>query len=158
VTICTQNRKEFFGEIRNGIMGLNEIGCMVGHFWKEIINHFDNVFLDEWVVMLNHIHGIIVINNQTNFRRDVALQRLYTGNHPKMSTISPKSNSLPSIIRSFKSIVTKIVNQKYLDMSFEWQPRFYDRIIRNEKELNQIREYIQYNPSMWERDRNSIIS
>jgi putative transposase len=155
VTICTRNRNEFFGEIRNGIMGLNEIGCTAMEFWKDIPNHFGNVFLDEWIVMPNHIHGIIVINNQTNQRRDEALPRLYTGNHPKMAKISPKPKSLPVIIGSFKSIVTKTANLKYPDMGFSWQPRYYDHIMRNEKELNKIRGYIQYNPAMWERDRNN---
>jgi putative transposase len=152
VTICTKNREEFFGEIKNGIMGLNETGCMVAEFWKDIPNHFDNVFLDEWTVMPNHVHGVIIINNN---RRDEALPRLYTGNYPQMSQISPKPKSLPTIIGSFKSIATKTINQKYPDLNFSWQSRFYDHVIRDEKSLDDIREYIHFNPLKWEFDRNN---
>ncbi len=152
VTICTKDRREFFGEIKNGIMALNEIGCVVAGFWQEIPNHFPFVRLDEWGVMPNHVHGIIIINNN---RRDEAMPRLYMGNYTKMSQISPKPKSLPVIIGSFKSIVTKMINQKYPNIHFQWQSRFYDHIIRNEKSLDDIREYIHFNPNKWESDRNN---
>ena len=135
-------------------MGLNEIGCIVTEFWQDIPNHFDNVQLDEWVVMPNHVHGVIIINNN---RRDEALPRLYMGNYPQMSKISPKPESLPVIIGSFKSIVTKTINQKYSDAHFSWQSRFYDHIIRDEKSLDDIREYIRFNPLKWELDRNNPV-
>ena len=185
VTICTQNRMEYFGEVRNNIMGLSDIGCMVVKYWQEIPNHFNNVKLDEWIIMPNHLHGILVIENKKNWsselhnnkspRRDVALQRLYEcGNNkynrnPKnqfFSKISPKPKSLSVIIRSFKSIITKMVNQKYPEINFMWpfglelmverQPRFYEHIIRNDDALYEICEYIKYNPYNWEQDRNNI--
>ena len=104
VTICTKDREYFFGEIKNGIMGLNEIGCMVTKFWREIPNHFDNVILNEFVVMPNHVHGILEINNKKNNRnrRDEAMPRPYDydGEYPQMSKISPKPKSLPTCQRS----------------------------------------------------------
>ena len=122
------------------------------------------------------MHGILVIENKKNRlselhnnkspRRDVAMQRLYEcGNNNKynqnpknqfFSKISPKPKSLSTIIRSFKSIVTKMVNQKYPKINFTWQPRFYEHIIRNDEALHEIREYIKYNPVQWNEDRNNI--
>ena len=94
-------------------------------------------------------------NDQRRRCRDVAPQRLYNGPHPQMSRISPKSNSLSSIIRSFKSACTYGINKRFSNSSFGWQSRFYDHIIRNENELNRIRGYIHYNPIKWEQDRNN---
>ena len=70
-----------------------------------------------------------------------------------MAKISPKYGSLASVVRSYKSVVTK--NSLEFDGDFAWQPRFHDRIIRDENELNRIREYIIKNPEMWHRDRNN---
>jgi len=110
--------------------------------------------------MPNHIHGIVEIRDGMYIRadidgRDEALPRLYAGEYPQMSKISPKPGSLSVIIGSFKSIVSKMANKKF-PSNFQWQPRFYDHIIRDEKSLQKIREYIQTNPQMWERDRNNI--
>ncbi len=153
VTICTREKEHFFGEIENGKMILNEIGKITEKYWQEIPKHFSFVNLDEYQIMPNHIHWVIEILQDT--RRDEALPRLYTGAHPKMSKISPKQGSLSAIIGSFKSIASKTVNKKYSIM-FQWQSRFYDRIIRDDESLNKIREYIINNPQMWERDRNNV--
>ncbi|MBU0577427.1 transposase, partial [Patescibacteria group bacterium] len=75
--------------------------------------------------------------------------------HQFFSKISPKSGSLSTVIRSFKSIVTKTTNKIYPGINFKWQARFYDHIIRNEKSLNEIRGYIYDNPERWELDRNN---
>ena len=120
--------------------------------------------------MPNHIHGILWINhgddavNRTGVartRRDVACNvstttettTTKTGKNKQMSKISPKYGSLATVIRSFKSAVTK--KSREILPYFAWQPRFYDRIIRNEKEMNRISEYIILNPERWERDRNN---
>lgn len=155
VTICTKGREHFFGEIENETMNLSDIEKIANQFWQEIPKRFPFVNLDEFIIMPNHVHGIVEICNESNARRDEALPRLYTGKYPQMSEISPKPKSLSVIIGSFKSIVSKIANKKNTNIYFHWQSRFYDHIIRNDESFNKIREYIAINPKMWERDRNN---
>ena len=143
VTICCKDRRIFFGNIKSGEMQLSKIGKIAEKFWKEIPDHFSSVKLDKFVIMPNHIHGIIEIDNNNFYNNNDCL---YVGEYPRMSKISPKPESLSVIIGSFKSITTKIVNSKFYEMGFAWQPRFYDRIIRNNDELNRIRQYIISNP------------
>ena len=162
VTICTKGRVPYFGEIRNQIMGLSDLGCIVHEFWSQIPNHFSHVWLDEFVVMPNHIHGIIVIHEniftvETCESHVSTLQKIFsyelrvTGN---IIIARPKPGSIGSIIGQFKSSSTKqIRSMGYAD--FGWQPRFYDRIIRSERELLYIQKYIINNPKMWHRDRNN---
>ncbi len=152
ITICVKNRKCILGEIINGKMELSGIGEMVQKYWDQIPEHFGNIQLDEFVVMPNHIHGIVVINNLRCVHcRDVACN-VSTGNI--MSRISPKPKSLSTIIRSFKSAVSNWCHKNNFAF-FQWQPRFYERIIRDENELNQIRKYIRNNPIKWDLDRNN---
>jgi REP element-mobilizing transposase RayT len=175
VTICTKNREMFFGDVVDGKMVLSGIGEIAVKYWLEIPQHFNNTVLDEFIVMPNHVHGVVMIKSENhgrdvamqrlyyagddNFRgkivtvgksenhgRDVAVQRLYAGDYPQMSKISPKPKSLSTIVRSFKSVVTKTVNQNFPQNNFVWQTRFYDRIVRNEFELNNVRNYILNNP------------
>lgn len=116
VTICTRDRIPHFGEIRGGVMGLSMIGDIAHRYWQEIPDHFPHVTLDEWIVMPNHMHGIVVIGDAPpSPRRDVAMQRLYDDRanrnnphpDPAMAAISPKPGSLSTIIRSFKSACTR---------------------------------------------------
>jgi REP element-mobilizing transposase RayT len=171
VTICTKNRVNFFGEIREREMFLSPLGQIVGKFWRGIPAHFPNAKLDKFVVMPNHLHGILVIDNWGNGenhddRRDEALPRLYpttpprqnfttpprlsAGKHPQMSKISPKPKSLSVIIGSFKSICTKHARRVRSD--FAWQSRFHDQIIREEKNYNNIQNYILTNVANWKKD------
>ena len=163
VTICTKDRKHYFGEIKDGIMGLSVQGCAAWYFWNQIPNHFKNVRLDEFVVMPNHVHGIIQIipdkngisiikHNSVGMLHATSLQNDGRGN--KMSEISPRSGSLSAIIRSYKSAYTRWCNQKNYESG--WQARFYDHIIRNQESLNRIREYIHYNPLNWEQDMENV--
>lgn len=164
ITICTQNRECYFGDIRNGEMKVSPAGAIAHTLWVEIKNHTKNIELGEFVVMPNHIHGILIIdgniyrnggddaNNRdiADMGRDVACHvPTITGNE-KMSAISPKSNTVSTIIRSYKSAVTKYCNQ--LDIPFAWQPRFYDHIIRNDASFHNISKYIKNNPSKWKED------
>ena len=152
VTICIQDHRCYFGNIVNQKMQLSEIGEIVEKYWLEIPNHFPNVDLDFFVVMPNHIHGVIIIEPFSHKCRDEALPRLYNGEYPQMSIISPSPRSLSTIIGSYKSICSKIVNQKYPKINFAWQPRFHDHIIRNEKSYQEIRRYIFENPAKWQED------
>jgi len=188
-TICTDCRDaplgrltNFFGEIKNGKMILSDAGKIAENYWQEIPSHFPMVNLDEFVVMPNHIHGILEIYygdmksvnapptvvetrhclvstdafnaTDANITTDDRLQK-YNGAYPQMSKISPKPGSLSVIIGSFKSITAKTAAKKFPRIGFHWQTRFYDHIIRNEKSLNNIRAYILNNPKNWERDGNN---
>ncbi len=146
VTLCTKNRICYFGRIVNSQIVLSEMGRVVFEEWKETEKKRHNIKLDSWVIMPNHIHGIIVITKKCEypvetFRRNVS------------TTTKLKPNSLGSIIGQFKSVCTKRIRQMGND-EFAWQSRFYDHIIRNDQSLNNIRQYIQYNPMRWEIDRN----
>lgn len=160
ITICTKDRSHYFGEIRNGMMGLIEQGCAAWYFWNQIPDHFDNVKLDAFVVMPNHVHGIIQILPDENGSHSVgtfhatSLQKPHSKN--RMSKISPKPKSLSAAIRSYKSAVTRWCNAK--NYEFGWQSRFYDHIIRNQKSLNNIREYIEMNPVNWGSDQKFSVN
>lgn len=146
ITICTKNRVNYFGDIQNGIMGLNEIGLVTHNQWLRTMEIRDNVFLDEWVVMPNHFHGIVIIKNPPVETQCIAsLRKMENTNYNKFG---PQINNLASIIRGFKMSVTQYCRINGID--FAWQSRFYDRIIRHEKELNSIRDYIRGNPIKWE--------
>jgi len=142
VTINTKNHQEIFGIIKNGKMNLNDVGKIASKHWSEIPEHYTSVELDYFVIMPNHLHGIIILNN------------VETGHAPSLQSLNTSIPSLGNIIGSFKSAVTKWCNannHKY----FAWQPRFFERIIRNEKELNNIRKYIEQNPLKWEIEKNN---
>jgi len=140
ITICTYKKNEYFGEIINGKINLSEIGEIAQTCWKEISIHFPFVELDEFVIMPNHLHGIIIICK--NQRRDGACP------------ISTKhKNSLGNIVGSFKSVVTKYANSHQIP--FHWQSRYFDHIIRSESSYLKIKQYIRDNPQNWEEDRNN---
>ena len=156
VTICTKNREHYFGEIMNGKMKLSDIGKMAKKYWKQIPDHFSFVILGEWVVMPNHIHGIIMINkNNVDINYSVETQDFASLQSPKYdqykNKFGPQSKNLASIIRGFKIGVTKYIRQN-TNIYGVWQSRFHDRIIRNKKEYNRISEYILYNPQNWKKD------
>lgn len=149
ITICTKFKEEYFGRIHRGNLVLNDIGKITDDYWKQIPLHFKNVTLDKFIIMPNHIHGIIYIKDYSpKIRRDVALQRLYQykGKKINMCIKSPQPGSLPTIIRSFKSACTKTINMKFPSKKFAWQSRYYEAIIKDKKQLQQIRNYIQTNP------------
>ena len=163
VTICTKGREEHFGKIENGKMILSDIGKIIREELLKTPIIRSNVILDEWIIMPNHIHAIIeIVNSMVSVetpRRGVSTIAIATRTQTKNKcggyNFNWKSNSLGSIINQFKSICTKkIWKSKYI--TFTWQPRYYDHIIRNEISLNKIREYIQTNPQTWERDRNNM--
>jgi REP element-mobilizing transposase RayT len=141
VTICTYNRKELFGYIEDNRMVLNEYGKTTEKTWKEIPNHYPDVELDEFIVMPSHIHGVIIINNPVG------------DGHAR--PVNKDKNNLSVIIGSYKSAVTKRIN-RLNNNSMQWQRFFYDHIIRNDKSLDEIREYISNNPLKWDDDENNI--
>jgi putative transposase len=146
VTINTKNHIRYFGKVINNKMVLNEIGKIVDKEWLKSGELRNNIELDYYVVMPNHLHGIIIIDS--GVRKDDPLDRLKeTLQRSVSTTLLP--NSLGSVIGQFKSMCTKQIHEKGYN-NFAWQARFYDRIIRNEKELYKIRNYIQQNLLRWE--------
>ncbi len=164
VTICVKNRVPCLSEIVNGEMHLSPIGEIVAEEWQRTTRVRANVVLDAWVVMPNHLHGIIGITASDagdarrgemivveTFRRGISTTTGVTAAAPA----AWKSNSLGAIIGQFKSVCTKrIWAAGHRD--FAWQSRFYDHIARNEAELEHIRRYILANPSRWEEDRENV--
>ncbi len=166
ITICTKYRQHYFGEIENETMKLSNIGILADVFWHEIKNHAKNVELGEFVVMPNHIHGILILNGIDNDINNVETghaQSLQHGNqsHNKLGTIPETigqqrfqnigANSVSSIIGSYKSAVSKHANR--LKLEFQWQTRFHDHIIRDDKSFQKISEYIINNPVYWKDDK-----
>ncbi|MCP4552324.1 MAG: hypothetical protein GY834_09850 [Bacteroidetes bacterium] len=155
VTICTQNRECYFGDIDGGKIQLSEIGEMAKKYWNEIPEHFPFVKLDAFVVMPNHVHGIIIINKPDDGRDDenVETQNFASlqGQTKPKNQFGPQSKNLASIIRGFKIGVTKNARQIHAD--FAWQSRFHDHIIRNDKSFEKIKSYIIENPLKWNDDK-----
>jgi putative transposase len=143
VTIVTQDRKLLFGDVFNGEIILNEAGRMVTELWLAIPEHFSNVELGEFVVMPNHIHGIITITN---------LGATHASPLPRMSN-GPKPGSIGAIVGSFKSATSKrfhdLTNRRDLHL---WQRNYYEHVIRNERDHQAIYDYIVANPENWEKD------
>ncbi len=163
ITICTQNREHYFGEIQNGKMVLSPMGVLADILWHEIPKHTQFVELGDFVVMPNHIHGILIIDKPDD---EIAVGTLHATSLPQqpqqpqqppppknqnMSDISPKSNTVSTIIRSYKSAVTFHGNRLVLNNG--WQPRFHDHIIRNDAEYQRISDYIITNPARWNDDK-----
>lgn len=144
ITICTKNKKCFFGDVEDGDVRFTRIGEAANRYWQEIPVHFRNVKLDEYIVMPNHVHGIIIITNDNVETQNVASLQ------SKRNKFGPQSNNLASIIRGYKIGVKKwsTIN----GINFAWQPRFHEHIIRSEESLQKIREYILNNPIKWELD------
>ena len=148
VTICTRDRACLFGEIVDGEMRLNEAGEIARGCWEEIPRHFPLVELDAFVVMPNHVHGIIVIQGRG--------ERFFapTSTAPTTTIAQSPSRTIGSIVRGFKIGVTKWFRAN-TDLHSIWQRGYYEHVIRNEAELTAIREYILGNPARWDEDENN---
>lgn len=153
ITICTQNREEWFGAIKNGTMCLSKFGEVARNFWLEIPEHFKEVSTDEFSAMPNHLHGILIVE------RNMVGNAYMRSNQRNayMHSLQDKTKMLLSkVIQQYKASVTHKING--LQNGFQWQRSFYDHVIRNEGELYRIREYIQNNPLKWDLDRENLSS
>jgi REP element-mobilizing transposase RayT len=146
ITICTYAKQWLFGEIENDKMMLNHYGEIVANCWLAIPTHFPHIELDEFVIMPNHMHGIVVI---TDSLMTVGAQHAAPASIPQI-----KAGSLPAVIRSFKSAVTYQVNKQYHASGERfWQKNYHDHIIRSETSLNHLRGYTINNPALWIKDK-----
>jgi len=178
ITICTNGREHFFGKISDGEMELSEIGQIAHQYWQDITIHFPFAILDESVIMPNHVHGIVIIEKNNNTNSITIYDATYDGvdnaivETPKLgvSTTNAATNpttidkrqqtfnasqkwkpaSLGVVINQYKRAVT--IDARKINSGFAWQPRFYDHIIRNDKEYQRIKNYIINNPANWNDD------
>jgi len=179
ITIVTKNREHFFGEIDDSKkMNFTDIGNIASKFWYEIPGHFPFIILDEFVVMPNHIHGIVIIDK----KRDeiISLNEIGDGpvetrhalslpqppqspqpppSPPSFKKLTPGQkrfrnqgkNNISTIIGSYKSVVSNSAHK--INPDFDWQSRFFDHIIRDDSELDRIRNYIRNNIHNWFEDK-----
>jgi putative transposase len=150
VTICTHGQNCFLGEIVDEGMMLSSYGKIAKTCLEGIPQHFAHAKVDAFVIMPNHLHGIIVLANMTEvaaqhaapLRNDVPLR--------------PAPGSLSTIVRSFKSASTKRINElRGMARTLFWQRNYYEHVIRNDRDMDRIREYIATNPLKWALDREN---
>lgn len=146
VTICTRNKECLMGDALNGEIKLSPVGEIVSQEWQKTEQIRSNVSLDAWIVMPNHLHGIIIINNVETQGND----------QNESNRFGPQKNNLASIIRGFKSAVTNRIRASEYDFAF--QARYYDHIIRDERSLEGIRKYIADNPLKWELEKDNPLN
>lgn len=177
VTICTQDREGLFGDVVDWEMRLNDEGTMVRDVWYKIPEHFPHADIDEFVVMPNHVHGIIMLSGRgdpcdrpvlcvdNDHLSDEHIQGDHKDRPYNMRNIGRPRGTLPGsvgrIVQAFKSLTT----HEYIRgirgngwHSFNgklWQRNYYEHIIRSEEEMNRIREYIIANPAQWAEDEDN---
>ena len=128
ITLCTNNRLNILGHIENNTVKLSSLGELAQKEWVNLTNRYKNIVLDEYIIMPNHIHGIIAIEHKSNI-------------------------SIGDIICGYKSVTTRKYNKaNNCNGTILWQRNYYEHIIRNEKELYKIQQYIIYNPLKWNSD------
>jgi putative transposase len=133
ITIYTHEREYLFGDIVNGTMDLSTFGDIARSHWQQLSEHHPNIIMDESIVMPNHLHGIIILESSID-----------------------NTKSISEIIRGFKTFSAKAINkERGLRGVPVWQRNYYDRIIKNELELDRVRQYIINNPRNWDADKNN---
>jgi len=133
ITVNTADRACLFGQIAQGTMQLNTFGEAVAGCWRDLPRAMPAIVLHEWVLMPNHFHGLVTLEA--------------TGKH-----------SLPDVVRTFKSVSTRVANQVRNTVgSTLWHRSDYDQIVRNETDLDRIRQYIVDNPAKWDQDENNPV-
>lgn len=172
-------RNNPFGRAENGVMKLNGYGKIVAEEWLKTAQLRPNVILDEWMVMPNHFHGIVMFTCATNVRAhcnaplvapyathdvpDIASTILHDDsdggahcNAPVQAGLHRAPQSLSSLVSGFKGSVTRTINAQRAARNLSpvevWHRNFHERIIRNERELDDTRRYIAQNPQNWESD------
>ena len=151
ITICTKNREHFFGEIIDGEMILNEIGKIAELEWVKTIDIRPdmNLELGVFVVMPNHFHAIIIINENEFNNHNSSLILQIEPSDKTQNKFGPQSKNLAAIIRGFKSAVTTHA-RKMGNSEFAWQSLFHDHIIRDGQSFENIQNYIINNPQKWD--------
>jgi REP element-mobilizing transposase RayT len=144
VTVCSHERKCTFGRVESGAVELFPLGRIVRESWLEIPYHFARVELDTFVVMPNHLHGVLVLHEDFVQRAQHA------------APLQIKAASLPAVLRSFKAAATKRARDaSLLGSNPLWQRNYYEHIVRPGEALNDIRKYVSENPARWALDKEN---
>src|SRR5262249_12055481 len=133
ITVCTQHRAMLFGQVVECDVELNETGMIVQQTWDELPTHYQGINLDAFIVMPNHIHGIIILADEPQTR-----------------------HTIPEIVRAFKTFSARRANECAGKRGVLWQRGYYEHVIRHEKALDRIRTYIANNPAQWADDPDNI--
>lgn len=183
ITFCTHNRLCLFGDIVDGQMYLNDAGRIVVDEWTKTPEIRNEIILDKWVVMPNHFHGIMIITNDTfrngtdtpgciiptlqgrsggladqGSQVGLVFQKGASGYSGKgdrrVAPTGPKPRSIGAIMAGYKSAVTKRINEMCQTPGMAlWQRNYWEHVIRDESEMNSLRQYVQNNPAQWESDK-----
>ena len=151
VTICAANRTCIFGEVKEGETRLSRIGLVAESDLGTLSQHYGNVMVDAHVVMPNHVHAIVIIDGEHRF--SPSTEERATLNTPA-TFVSPQAGSLSAIVRSYKAGVTLRCRNLGIKRPI-WQARFHDHLLRSDKVIDAVREYIRNNPSNWDWDREN---
>ncbi len=170
------DRNCILGEIQNCAMKLSEPGIIVQKCWVGLKDHFQNIKMDYYIIMPNHIHGIIFIKNKMVLKKNMELTNNDGLNDKRVGLMNQtptnpnntvdgiswvlmrnKKPKLGKILRHFKAISAKLIHDSGF-RDFKWQRNYYDHITRSEKELDRIRQYIINNPLKWDLDRGNHLS
>ena len=166
VTICTFERECFFGTVLDGVVLLNDLGQIVANCWDDIPNHFPHVELDAIAIMPNHLHGIIVLTDNVqpvSSTFGAIIRSLKSAVTKRINALNQGAGSWsvgsPHAAPDFDSArenqgATCGASTRGGAVSSVWQRNYYERIIRDERELLQIRQYIIDNPLKWDEDEN----
>lgn len=149
ITICTKNREHFFGKIAEQEMHLNETGKLAEQYWVEIPEHYPFIELGNFVVMPNHMHGILIIENsdpKTEPQSIPAGKGGFAGEKNPMF-----HDNISRVVRWYKGRCTFEIHK--INLEFDWQRSFHDHIIRDTKSFERIQNYIANNPKNWNDDK-----
>jgi REP element-mobilizing transposase RayT len=141
ITVCTHRRRHLFGEVIDEQLQMTLLAQIVSTTWYAIPTHFPNVTLDAFIIMPDHLHGIIVLGQPAIINITGAMN------------CAPTKTTLGNVVRAFKARVTAAANRARGNIGTRvWQRDYYDRIVRNVAELDRTRQYIADNPRNWQRD------
>ena len=171
VTICTRGRICVLGDVLDGEVRLSEWGVMVNSVWSELPRHYAHVRLDAWVVMPNHVHGIVLLKPDDDMAgagfkpaptgagvlpsrvSDGSRYRGADGSILKPAPTGLRRHGIPEVVRAFKTFSARRINaaRGAVGTSF-WQRNYYEHVIRDEESLDRIRQYVVDNPARWDED------
>jgi REP element-mobilizing transposase RayT len=155
ITICTKDKKHSFGEIIEGKMYLSAAGKIAEQCWSEIPKHYPTTAIDAYVIMPNHLHGIIILSDTTDKMGIDSLHGVSEEVSGGRKFGGLQAGSISSIIQKYKAAVSRLCKKQGI-IDFTWQERFYDHVIRGEDGFHKVRRYINDNIAEWSRDELNI--
>ena len=175
VTICVHRKECVFGEVINGEMRMNGVGEAIWNAWNELPTHFPTIETDAFIVMQNHVHGIVLIDDPggavtphpgaettsiVGAQLIASVRRVgaqFIASVPGTEGVMNHAPTLGDVVRACKAKSTYVIHRSGLP-TFRWQRGYYERVIRNERELDAIRSYVVNNPLKWDTDAEHLSS